>query len=298
MPTSYRGRFAPSPTGPLHFGSLLAALASYLDAKAHQGHWLVRIEDLDPPREIAGASDAILRTLEAFGLHWDERPLYQSQRLARYQQVLEQLQQQGLVYPCQCSRSQLQHRQAHPCYDGFCRRHPPSTTSQPWAYRLWVSDAYYSIEDRIQGHYGQSLHQEVGDFVIKRKEGFFAYQLAVVVDDFDQGISHIVRGSDLLDSTPRQCYLQQLLMAPQPSYAHIPVITNAQGQKLSKQTFAPALNPQQVSTLTAQALAMLSHPLPPALESAPVAEQLAYAQTHWRTERLPARLSFATPYGV
>lgn len=239
---SYIGRFAPSPTGLLHFGSLLAALASYLEARSQRGQWLLRIEDLDTPRLQAGASAATLQTLQNYGFEWDEPVIYQSQRLAAYQQALDALQADS--FGCTCSRKQLQSTAAIGpyglIYPGTCRNQAPRTTHSV-ALRLRVPDQIYRFHDHIQGEFTQNLAQELGDFVIRRTDGIIAYQLAVVVDDAWQGITHIVRGSDLLDNTPRQLYLQQLLGYQTPSYAHIPVATNTLQQKLSKQTYAPAL---------------------------------------------------------
>lgn len=226
----YIGRFAPSPTGPLHFGSLVAALASYTEAKQANGKWLVRIEDLDTPRIVPGAADHILRTLDHFGLHWDGPVLYQSQRAEAYRDALSQLP----TYPCACSR-----KTNHACH---CRLHPPAG---PHSLRLQANNAKVSFQDAQFGHF----EQHVDDFVLRRADGLFTYQLAVVVDDAHQAITHIVRGSDLLDSTPRQILLQQLLGHPQPRYKHIPVVNNAAGEKLSKQTLAPALDWSQCDKL-------------------------------------------------
>jgi glutamyl-Q tRNA(Asp) synthetase len=201
----YRGRFAPSPTGPLHTGSIVAALASYLDARAARGTWLVRMEDLDPPREQPGAADDILRTLDVLGLHWDETVVYQSTRLDAYQAALDNLKQQGLIFSCQCSRLDLGGSQVYP---GTCRQRIPRADTAT-ALRCRVPDQTFGFEDRLQGPFSQQLANEVGDFILLRKEGYFAYQLAVVVDDDWQNVTDVVRGMDLLDSTPRQLYLQQ-----------------------------------------------------------------------------------------
>lgn len=233
----YRGRFAPSPSGSLHFGSLVAALASYLDARAHQGEWLVRIEDLDSVREVPGAADQILRTLERFGFCWDGVVRYQSQCQALYQQQLAQLQHNHHVYPCGCSRQEIalkaQQGLEGPIYPGTCRQGLSSGKSSR-SIRVRTQDQMICFYDRIQGKQCQSVAQQIGDFVVRRADGFFAYQLAVVLDDADQGMTHVVRGADLLSSTPRQIYLQQLLQLPTPSYAHFPVVLNHEGKKLSK----------------------------------------------------------------
>lgn len=244
----YIGRFAPSPSGPLHFGSLVCALASYLDAKSNQGKWLLRIEDIDPPREQPSATDAIKRSLEAHGLHWDNEVRYQSKRSEAYWATLNRLREQNLLYRCACTRKRL--AQLRGRYDGYCRSHPPSP-SQPAALRLKVSalpegfshvDSKISFVDRVCGTQQEDIGQSNGDYVIHRKDGLFAYQLAVVVDDIDQGITDVVRGDDLLDTTAKQLYLYQLLGAQSPAYAHIPVIRDASGNKLSKQNRSPAIN--------------------------------------------------------
>ncbi|MES2606944.1 MAG: tRNA glutamyl-Q(34) synthetase GluQRS [Pseudomonadota bacterium] len=250
---SYRGRFAPSPTGPLHIGSITAALASYLDARAAGGCWLVRMEDLDPPREAAGAASDILRTLEKLGLHWDEGVVYQSQRLAAYEEALATLQANELIYACRCSRQDLAGADIYP---GTCRSlhlKPDSTT----ALRCKVPMRVMGCIDRLQGELMQQLDHDVGDFILRRRDGYFAYQLAVVVDDGWQGITDIVRGIDLLDSTPRQLFLQQQLRLPTPRYAHIPVIINEAGQKLGKQQFAEAVDSTDAAAVLVSALGYL-----------------------------------------
>ncbi|MBK5932080.1 tRNA glutamyl-Q(34) synthetase GluQRS [Halochromatium salexigens] len=245
--SSYRGRFAPSPTGPLHFGSLLAAIGSFADARAHQGRWLVRIEDLDSNRAVAGADHAILSTLEAFGLYWDETVVYQSQRQALYQHALEQLRQAGLSYPCACTRREIAARGTPgpegPIYPGTCRAGlPPNRSAR--SERLRIDDVAQGVSDAIQGHILQHLAQDVGDVVLRRADGFFAYQLAVVVDDAEQGIHQVVRGADLLASTPRQVYLQRCLGLPQPAYAHLPLVLGEDGRKLSKSLAAAPVDPR------------------------------------------------------
>ena len=223
----YVGRFAPSPTGLLHIGSLLTALASYADARAHGGKWLVRMEDLDPPREMAGAADHILRTLEAFGFEWDGEVAYQSRRHHLYEDALGRLKDKGLVYPCYCSRKDWQAAAGMGAdgfvYNGRCRvpEHRPSENGKPPAWRIRVPDEVIGFDDAIVGHYAQNLASDIGDFVLLRADGFWAYQLAVVVDDAEQGITHIVRGQDLLVSTPRQIFLQSSLGFMQTSYAHL-----------------------------------------------------------------------------
>jgi len=293
---SYIGRFAPSPTGPLHFGSLVAAVASWLDARAAGGRWLVRMEDLDRPRCESGAADTILRQLEAYGLHWDGAVLIQSQRDDAYAAALDTLKAQGAVYPCACTRAQLaqapRNAEGEILYPGTCRAGlPAGATARAW--RVRVPDAITRFHDRIHGDLQHNLATEVGDFIVKRADGLFAYQLAVVVDDAFQGIPHVVRGADLLWNTPRQIYLQTLLGLPTPSYAHVPLITNAAGQKLSKQTCARALPEHGRADVLAQALAALGHPLPVDLTGAEPAELLAWAGTHWQIENVPLQPTIA-----
>ncbi|MEH6825360.1 MAG: tRNA glutamyl-Q(34) synthetase GluQRS [Motiliproteus sp.] len=288
--SNYIGRFAPSPTGSLHFGSLLAALASFLDARANQGRWLVRMEDLDPPREIAGAAAQILRTLENFGFYWDGPVRYQSQHLDLYQQALQQLRKQQQAYPCYCSRQQIAQRHAA-VYDGYCQQQKqpprPPEPNHPAAIRVIVGDSRIGFDDAIQGHYQQQLKTEVGDFVIRRRDGLYAYQLAVVVDDAAQQVSHIVRGYDLLDSTPRQIQLQQRLQLPTPEYAHIPILVNSQGQKLSKQTYASAIDPDQPHRSLFRALQLLGQQPPEDLRAGSTHEMLRWGINHWQLSWVP-----------
>ncbi len=280
----YIGRFAPSPTGPLHIGSLIAAVASYLDAHSQQGQWLLRMEDLDPPREMAGAAEAILTSLQRHGLHWHGEVLWQSRRHDAYRQAVAQLLRQHKAYYCHCSRADIQHMGG--IYDGRCRGQyqPPA---QAAAVRLQLQGDTIQFEDRIQGPISQSLQQQVGDFVIQRKDRLYAYQLAVVLDDHYQGVNQVLRGCDLLDSTPRQIHLQQQLGLPSPGYSHIPVISNSAGQKLSKQTFAPALDDSQPCRNLRQALQFLRQPAPPAELRQP-AQLLAWASRHWQPQRISA----------
>jgi glutamyl-Q tRNA(Asp) synthetase len=278
----YRGRFAPSPTGALHFGSLVAAVGSYLDAKHHQGQWLVRIEDLDTPRNVAGAAADILRTLESYGLYWDEAVAYQSQRIPLYEAALEQLKAQQVCYPCGCSRKTIAAQQGELVYAGTCRNGILSPTNKPAAWRLRVSDTPIRFTDRLQGDISQHLATKVGDFVIKRADGVFAYQLAVVVDDAAQGINHIVRGADLLDSTPRQIFLQQRLGLPTPCYLHLPLVVNAQGEKLSKQTLAQAISQQHPVTTLYDALCFLQQHPPMELQHGDLTDLWDWAIAHWQ----------------
>ena len=290
---TYRGRFAPSPTGPLHFGSLVAAVGSYLDARANNGEWLLRIEDVDEPRTVPGAADDILRTLEAFGFEWDGEVVTQSRRLDLYHAALVRLQLDGEVYPCACSRREIADSASRAsvdgglAYPGTCRAGlADGRAARSW--RMRVPDRELSFEDRVQGALRQNLEREVGDFILLRADGQYAYQLAVVFDDALQGVNSVVRGADLLDSTPRQIWLQQRLGVPTPAYAHLPVATNAVGEKLSKQTQAPAVNPLHGSAALAEVLQFLGHPVPPTLRGAPLVEFWQWAVSAWSIARVPA----------
>lgn len=283
QPTAYVGRFAPSPTGPLHLGSLVAALASYLDARQQQGKWLVRIEDIDPPREQPGATTEILRALESHGLIWDDTVVYQSQRTELYREAANQLVEQRLAFYCRCSRLQLKRQKVYP---GNCRAQltPPEESA---AIRV-IAQGDIDFSDRIQGHQHHNMNTDIGDFIIYRKDSLVAYQLATGLDDHLQGITHVVRGSDLLDSTPRQIYLQQTLKIDSPSYAHIPVLANADGQKLSKQNLAAPLDLKHCQQNLLQALRWLNQDPPEALISQPVPAILNWAETHWSIKNIAA----------
>ncbi len=291
---TYRGRFAPSPSGALHFGSLVAAVGSYLDAKYQQGQWLVRMEDLDTPRNVVGAADDILRTLERYGLHWDASVVYQSQRIALYQAALEALQQHNLVYPCTCSRKTIAAYNGERVYHGHCRQHS-ADLHHAHAWRLSVNQVQILFTDRLQGEQSQLLADEVGDFVLKRMDGIFAYQLAVVVDDAAQQISHVVRGADLLDSTPRQLYLQQQLNLPTPQYLHLPIAVNAQGEKLSKQTLATPINSADPVAMLHQVLIFLRQSPPTDLATTSLNELWSWAIPHWQPATMHACLQQLDP---
>ena len=286
----YRGRFAPSPTGALHFGSLVAAVGSFLDARARGGEWLVRIEDIDPPREVAGAADDILRALDRFALYPDGETIYQSRRTALYEQALEQLDTAGHLYPCACSRRDI--RQLSPdgdprVYPGTCCNGvPPGRT--PRSLRLRVPALSIGFRDRLQGDICEWLPASCGDFVLKRADGLFAYQLAVVVDDAQQDITDVVRGADLLDSTPRQILLQQLLGVPTPRYLHLPVAVNRAGEKLSKQTGAPAVDTDHPAPTLCAVLEFLGLQPPTALAKADPETVWQWAIPNWNARRLPA----------
>ena len=285
----YRGRFAPSPTGPLHFGSLVAAVGSYLDAKHNNGTWLVRIEDLDTQRTVKGAADDILRALESHGLCWNEAIVYQSQRTAAYQTAFEQLRSNNMLYPCACSRKEIADSALHHgdelVYPGTCRNGlPRGKTARAW--RVRVDDARIEFTDGLQGNIAQNLASEIGDFVVLRADGLFAYQLAVVVDDAAQGITHMVRGADLLTSTTRQIYLQQLLGLTTPAYTHLPIAVNAQGEKLSKQTLAAPVDTNNPVATLLRALTFLQQEPPAKLCGCDLNSVLDWAIAHWDKSRL------------
>lgn len=285
----YRGRFAPSPTGPLHFGSLVAAVASWLDARAAHGEWLVRMEDLDTPRCVPGAADEILRTLDECGLEWDGPVEYQNRRLDYYQAALRRLKEDGLAYPCGCTRKEIAdsapvRTSGERPYPGTCRAGLPDGR-EARAWRLCVPPGEFMFQDRVQGPQSEAVQQETGDFVLLRADGIFAYQLAVVVDDAAQGVTDVVRGADLLASTPRQIVLQQALRVATPHYLHVPVATNPLGEKLSKQTLAPPAGPADLPAVL-RFLGLVPPVLPPR-------ELLAWAIREWDAARVPPRVSVA-----
>jgi glutamyl-Q tRNA(Asp) synthetase len=285
--TQYRGRFAPSPTGPLHLGSLIAALASFLDARHNNGAWLVRMEDLDPPREEPGAADRILRSLQCHGLHWDGNVLYQSSRSSAYSTALTALQQSGVLFACDCTRALLE---ADASCRGNCRNRQREISGSRAIRAAIPAACEIQFTDQLQGRQHCALGKVLKDFVVRRKDGLDAYQLAVVVDDAAQDITHVVRGSDLLDSTPRQIFLQQQLAYATPVYCHLPVITTSHGQKLSKQNHAPALANEDAAQNLRCALRFLHQQEPPASVTQ-VQHVLAYAVEHWVLRRVPARMA-------
>ncbi|MBY4598528.1 tRNA glutamyl-Q(34) synthetase GluQRS [bacterium BD-1] len=280
---TYRGRFAPSPTGPLHFGSLVAALGSWLFARHHGGEWLVRIEDLDPPREVPGAARAQLATLAAFGLEADQPPVFQSERGALYAAALEGLLARGEAFECRCSRSELE------AAGGIHRACVGRGAGRTPAIRLRVPDETLVFEDRIQGHFEQALAREVGDFVLRRADGFWAYQLAVVVDDGAQGITDVVRGADLLDSTPRQLLLQRRLGLPTPGYAHLPLVLDAGGRKLGKSLAALPVDPADPGPALAAAWSFLGQDAARWPAALPAAKALERALPAFEPARIPRR---------
>ena len=284
------GRFAPSPTGPLHFGSLVAAVGSFLDARSRKGQWLLRIEDVDTVRTVPGAAAAILATLERHGFEWDGEIVWQSRRHDAYAAALAQLRRDGHVFPCACSRRELADSALAPDgsrrYPGTCRDGlAPGRTARAWRVRTGPDPVCF--EDAIQGPQHQDLATEVGDYVVLRADGVFAYQLAVVVDDAEAGVTHVVRGADLLDSTARQIHLQRLLGLPQPAYAHLPVATNAAGEKLSKQTLARAIDEHPPVVALLAALRFLGQQPPAGLARATLAQVWEWAHAHWRPDRVP-----------
>lgn len=287
LSNGYTGRFAPSPTGELHFGSLLAALASYLEARRLHGRWLVRMEDLDKPREVAGSAESILQELSVWGMQSAESVLYQSHRLAAYQAACDQLVERDLAYWCGCSRSDLSDSGVYP---GTCSRGLPAG-KQPRALRLRTPDQQIGFTDAIQGPLFQNLRQECGDFVIRRADGIFAYQLAVVVDDAFQQVSHVVRGADLLDSTPRQIWLQRCLGLPEPGYAHIPLVVHSDGRKLSKRIQSdPLRNSDRLQTFR-QALGFLGQQVPRLNWQ----ETWDWIEQHWNPALIPHRKTNLLP---
>jgi len=281
---TYIGRFAPSPTGPLHLGSLITAVASYIDAKANKGLWLVRIEDLDPPREPPKAADEILIQLKRLGLEWDGKVLYQSTRSTFYQEALDLLIERGLCFKCDCTRPRV--KAMGSVYDGSCRERSVPSENE-FAIRLKTESIEIGFEDLIQGYFQQNIRKEVGDFIILRKDKLFAYQLAVVVDDAFQGITNIIRGFDLLDSTPRQIYQQRVLGYATPQYGHVPIVVNKQGLKLSKQNFAEPVNTHNSSELIHLVLQFLGQSPPNNNQSKEPRIQLQRAIENWDIQAVP-----------
>jgi len=287
---AYRGRFAPSPTGPLHFGSLVAAVGSFLEAGTRRGEWHLRMEDVDAPRCSAAAAGEILRTLEGCGFAWDGEIVWQSRRGDAYAAAVERLKAAGRVFPCACTRRELADSAIAPdgaaIYPGTCRAGlAPGRTARAW--RLRVGEARVGFDDAIQGRIDSDLARDAGDFILLRADGLFAYQLAVVVDDAETGITHVVRGADLLASTSRQIFLQQCLGVPTPEYAHLPVVVNAAGEKLSKQTRAAPVDSTRPGPALFAALAFLGQRPPAELRAAPMNELWAWAMANWRLADVP-----------
>ena len=299
MTQPYRGRFAPTPSGPLHFGSIIAAIASYCDARSNDGAWYVRIDDLDAPRALAGAADDILRTLDAFALHWDGKPVYQSDNQQAYHRSLHVLRTHRHVFPCACSRKEIGEAGGRgplgPIYPGTCRK-GIAEGRRARSLRVRVDDLTTSMfNDELQGSIEQDLATEVGDFVVYRSDGMFSYHLACVVDDALLGISDVVRGADLIDSTPRQILLQRLLGLESPRYLHLPVAVNADGEKLSKQTRAAPVDPARAPQIIYQALRFLGQDPPSELARWNPHQALQWASDHWLRQNLPAQREIESP---
>ncbi|MBI2313687.1 MAG: tRNA glutamyl-Q(34) synthetase GluQRS [Betaproteobacteria bacterium] len=286
----YRGRFAPSPTGPLHFGSLVAAVGSYLEAQSRGGEWLVRMEDPDPPRVVPGAADRILATLEAFGFDWDGEVVCQGRRAEAYHAALHALRKLGRIYPCGCSRREIADSGVAGLegfvYPGTCRDGLAADRAAR-TLRLRTDNEVVEFRDGLQGRVCQRLADDIGDFVVYRADRVFCYQLAVVVDDGAQGITHVVRGADLLDSTPRQILLQRLLGLPTPTYLHLPVAVNESGEKLSKQTLAAPVEPQDPLPALVAVLRFLNQNPPEELAEGDIAGFWRWALAHWDPSALP-----------
>lgn len=287
---SYKGRYAPSPTGPLHFGTLVAAVGSYLQAKCQQGQWLMRIEDVDTTRSVIGAADNMLQTFEAFGFEWDGEVIYQSERTELYEQALIALSEKGLVYPCTCSRKKISadiiEGAAAGIYNGKCRLRTLPLDEQH-ALRIRVEDTRITFDDAVMGRVTQQLDTHCGDFIIKRRDGLFAYQLAVVVDDALQGITEVVRGADLLDSTARQIYLQQQLGYAQPHYLHLPLVIDENQKKLGKSTGGATLDSTQPVKSLFAALSHLGQQPPTELETTDLHSFWQWAIEHWNIRHIP-----------
>ncbi|MCG9683773.1 tRNA glutamyl-Q(34) synthetase GluQRS [Vibrio sp. Isolate23] len=281
---SYIGRFAPSPSGPLHFGSLVAALGSYFQAKSQQGQWLVRIEDLDPPREMPGASDLILRTLEAYQLHWDQEVVFQSQRHDLYQGQIEQWLDSQQAYYCRCTRKQI--KALGGFYNGACR-HLALNNPKDCAVRLTMTHPVYDFDDQKHGKLSIPKPLADEDFIIKRRDGLFAYNLAVVLDDIDQGITEVVRGADLIEPTGRQISMYKMLGKTPVRYLHLPLALDENGHKLSKQNHAPAIDNSQPRPALIEAMHFLGFDIHKEITQASVAEIIEWGVSNWRIDQLP-----------
>ena len=279
---NYRGRFAPTPSGPLHFGSIIAALGSFLQAKSNQGKWLVRIDDIDVARSVSGIDKVILQQLEQLGLYWDEEIVYQSERLDLYQTALDKLESLNGVFPCCCSRKEL----AGKPYPGTCRKGiKPNQVAR--SIRLKTNNKAVGIIDQLQGNYTQQLESEIGDFIIKRADGYFAYHLATVIDDADQNITEVVRGIDLLESTPRQVYLQEKLDIVTPDYIHLPIAIDKSGKKISKSVNAQAVSKDNSVEILHKALSFLNLKPPEQLITSDVETILNWGKENWSISKLP-----------
>jgi len=288
---SYRGRFAPTPSGPLHMGSLFTALGSYLQARAHGGQWLIRVDDLDTPRNVAGAESVILKQLESHGLEWDETPRYQTQHVQEYREALNNLAVHQLLYPCSCTRAELALSALSgpdgPIYAGTCRSR--TAHAEKHSVRLRVADDSLSFVDLLRGQQTRHLSRDIGDFVVQRSDGILGYQLACAVDEAQQNITEVIRGADLLDSTFRQLYVQKLLHLPHARYGHLPVLVLADGKKLSKQNHATPIDAASAVENLRACLTSLGQNPPDALAEASISEILAWAIQHWRVEQIPKK---------
>jgi glutamyl-Q tRNA(Asp) synthetase len=294
---SYRGRFAPTPSGPLHFGSIIAASGSFLEARTRSGQWHVRIDDLDPPRVVAGATEDIVRCLQAFGFRWDDQIVKQSARGAAYRHAFERLLREGIAYPCACSRKEIAERGVMgaegPIYPGTCRNGmPPGASARAW--RMRTTGVRVEFEDRVLGLQRRDLERESGDFVLLRADGVWSFHLASAVDDAQMGMTDIVRGADLLESSARQIHVLLALGEPVPTYAHLPIARDAAGEKLSKQTRAPAVDPARAGEVLVDALRFLGQPVPDGLSRADLHAVWQWALDNWdlrrvRREALPIR---------
>lgn len=293
----YRGRFAPSPTGPLHFGSLIAAMGSYLQAKHQNGEWLIRIDDIDPPRQQKGASEHILKTLEDFGFEWDADVLYQSNRHKRYQEVVDILLEHETAYFCSCSRKSIlknsgyKNKHGEIVYPGFCRNNPlvKSENSSDYSTRLRCDDKPISFIDNLMGKQSFNIELLTGDFILQRRDGYFSYHLACGIDDAEQNITEVVRGSDLLKCTPYQIHIQQSLNLRSPQYCHLPIVISARGQKLSKQHHAEPINPKNSVDLLYKTLKFLGQTPPIELIDSSQEDIWHWAKTHWRLDLVPQK---------
>lgn len=283
----YTGRFAPSPSGPLHFGSLLTAIASYLDARSNNGIWLLRIDNIDPPREPRGAIESILKTLDNFGLYWDKKEIYQSDRYPVYQSALSQLSEQGRLFYCQCTRAKLSSSNIYP---GFC--HSNTSEIPESAVRIQIDEGVLTFNDGLQGNFNIDKQTEIGDFILRRKDQLWAYQLATALDDSLDGITHVVRGIDLLESSYRQVWLQQILKTPSPDYAHLPVIVGKNGQKLSKQNHAEPVESYGIRNSLLTAFNLLGLPEVPDMETK---DLLDWATNNWDLSRLKNKKEILMP---
>jgi glutamyl-Q tRNA(Asp) synthetase len=296
--TDYRGRFAPTPSGPLHFGSLVAATGSYLEARSRRGEWYLRIDDLDPPRVAPGATESILRCLEALGFEWDGPVLYQSKRAAAYHAALHRLRQLGLVYPCACTRREITDSAVPgvkgPVYPGTCRHSlPPGRPAR--ALRVRVQGMHIAFNDSSLGPQHHDLEREVGDFIVYRTDGVYAFHLASAVDDGEYRVTDVVRGADLLESSVRQIHLLRLLALPVPRYVHLPVAVDQRGEKLSKQTKAAPVDPTHPLAVLQAVLRFLNQAVPDDLGGAGIPELWRYAINHWDLQRVGPRLQARAP---